>query len=284
MKKSWFLIFIIVCGLFPLNVFAQRGCCSHHGGVAGCGSNGRTICKDGTYSPSCTCTPPIIYGCTDVNAENYNKNANRDNGSCKYIIYGCTDKKAINYDQKANTNNGTCQYEKQETEISAIPYSTDYESVKELEEGMQQIKQEGIDGKKQIQYKIITDANGNVIEKSVINEQILEEAKPQIIMVGTKKEETRTVEPEANEENEEDPIIFEILLLISIFLIPYYHKKNPTLKILYKSFSNSNKKTNIFLKIVYFILVIPSFVDIVIILKKVITQYFAKKKEKEGVI
>lgn len=33
---------------------ARRGCCSWHGGVCGC-QNGRTVCCDGTYSPSCTC-------------------------------------------------------------------------------------------------------------------------------------------------------------------------------------------------------------------------------------
>ena len=32
----------------------RRGCCSWHGGVAGC-SSGRIVCSDGTYSPSCTC-------------------------------------------------------------------------------------------------------------------------------------------------------------------------------------------------------------------------------------
>ena len=36
----------------------QRGCCSWHGGVSGC-SNGRVVCNDGTYSPSCTCAIPI---------------------------------------------------------------------------------------------------------------------------------------------------------------------------------------------------------------------------------
>ena len=35
----------------------QRGCCSWHGGVAGC-SGGRVTCNDGTYSPSCTCNVP----------------------------------------------------------------------------------------------------------------------------------------------------------------------------------------------------------------------------------
>lgn len=33
---------------------AQRGCCSHHGGVCGC-QGGRAVCCDGQYSPSCGC-------------------------------------------------------------------------------------------------------------------------------------------------------------------------------------------------------------------------------------
>lgn len=37
-------------------IYAQRGCCSWHGGVAGCDPNtGREICVDNTDSPSCTC-------------------------------------------------------------------------------------------------------------------------------------------------------------------------------------------------------------------------------------
>ena len=33
---------------------AERGCCSHHGGVCGC-SGGTDICCDGAASPSCGC-------------------------------------------------------------------------------------------------------------------------------------------------------------------------------------------------------------------------------------
>lgn len=34
----------------------QRGCCSHHGGVAYCDEErGRYVCNDGTYSPTCRC-------------------------------------------------------------------------------------------------------------------------------------------------------------------------------------------------------------------------------------
>lgn len=33
----------------------RSGCCSWHGGVCGCASNGRVICCDGTLSPTCYC-------------------------------------------------------------------------------------------------------------------------------------------------------------------------------------------------------------------------------------
>ena len=49
------LLFILLA-LFTVSLYAQRGCCSWHGGVAGCDpSSGRQICRDGSLSPSCTC-------------------------------------------------------------------------------------------------------------------------------------------------------------------------------------------------------------------------------------
>ena len=104
--KKYFLLYLVL--LFIPTVNAQRGCCSHHGGVAGCSSSGRQICNDGTYSPSCTCTPAYVYGCTDSNAKNYNSNANKDNGSCIYYKYGCTNPDAKNYDSTAEKDDGSC--------------------------------------------------------------------------------------------------------------------------------------------------------------------------------
>ena len=104
--KKMFAVLIII--FVPTKVLAGRGCCSHHGGVAGCNSYGRQVCADGTLSPSCTCAPPKIYGCTDSSAYNYNSRANQDDGSCRYS--GCTDKNAKNYDPKASKNDGSCSY------------------------------------------------------------------------------------------------------------------------------------------------------------------------------
>ena len=112
------LIIIMFFSVNSTEIHAQRGCCSHHGGVAGCSSNGRQICSDGTLSPSCTCTPVVqtIYGCTDPEAKNYNKDANKDNGSCEYYVYGCTDSEAKNYNVNADKDDNSCIY-KEETII-----------------------------------------------------------------------------------------------------------------------------------------------------------------------
>lgn len=41
---------------FPFDSYSKRGCCSNHGGVAGCDAKtGFQLCKDGTTSPSCKC-------------------------------------------------------------------------------------------------------------------------------------------------------------------------------------------------------------------------------------
>lgn len=117
--KKFIILILAFMFLFPIKINAQRGCCSHHGGVAGCNSDGRQICKDGTLSPTCTCTPVVqyVYGCTDSDAKNYNENATRDNGSCEYYVYGCTDVLAINYNEQAEKDDGSCEYKEEIEEI-----------------------------------------------------------------------------------------------------------------------------------------------------------------------
>lgn len=53
--KYFLILFFLIATFSFSNALAQSGCCSWHSGVCGCGTNGRTICCDGTYSPSCTC-------------------------------------------------------------------------------------------------------------------------------------------------------------------------------------------------------------------------------------
>lgn len=47
--------------LSSTSVYAKTGCCSKHGGVAGCDkTTGYQLCKDGTNSPSCTCSGQTV--------------------------------------------------------------------------------------------------------------------------------------------------------------------------------------------------------------------------------
>ena len=52
-----------------------------------------------------------VYGCTDPNAINYNPLATIDDSSCIAPIYGCTDSLANNYSSLANTDDGSCLYD-----------------------------------------------------------------------------------------------------------------------------------------------------------------------------
>lgn len=134
MKKKIVLVLIFLVLFLPLKIEAARGCCSHHGGVSGCSSSGRQICKDGTLSPTCTCTPTITYtyGCTDKNASNYNSSANKDDGSCIYYVYGCTDELAKNYNLEAEIDDGTCEYY---VYGCTNPFAENYNSEAEIDDG-----------------------------------------------------------------------------------------------------------------------------------------------------
>ena len=50
-----------------------------------------------------------ILGCTNPKASNYDKNATKDDGSCKLKIPGCTDPNATNYDKDATEDDGSCE-------------------------------------------------------------------------------------------------------------------------------------------------------------------------------
>lgn len=51
---------------------------------------------------------PVITGCTDPSAVNYNESASVDDGSCAYNILGCTQPNACNYVHTANADDGSC--------------------------------------------------------------------------------------------------------------------------------------------------------------------------------
>lgn len=58
MKKKVKILtfFLLLILLFPPITLAGRGCCSHHDGQDYCDTSvGKWVCKDGTYSSTCTC-------------------------------------------------------------------------------------------------------------------------------------------------------------------------------------------------------------------------------------
>ena len=64
---------------------------------------------DGLGSHTTPC--PVISGCTDSEASNYNADATQDDGSCEYLVVeGCTDPSATNYNADATQDDGTCDY------------------------------------------------------------------------------------------------------------------------------------------------------------------------------
>jgi hypothetical protein len=85
--------------------------------------------KDATFdNGSCVFPPPVVYGCTNPDADNYNPQATHDNGRCQFLggpvdngtgnqtqtnetVYGCMDIEAQNYNDRAEEDDGSCEYE-----------------------------------------------------------------------------------------------------------------------------------------------------------------------------
>lgn len=245
----------------PVNIFAQRGCCSSHGGVSGSCRNGYQVCNDGTTSPSCTCssspysnqtyTPSYIYGCTDRNAINYNASANKDDGSCIAKISGCTNKDAINYNASANTDDNSCQFEKEITETEIIKYKTKYLDNNEMVIGEEKIKRAGQNGEKKITYTVILDSSGKEISREKKSEVITKKAKDEIIEQGT---------------NDGGIIIISILWIVCLIISFYYAIKNKNGNLLLNKIQKQRKEESILLYILYVMMVIPAYIDVTIII------------------
>ena len=74
-----------------------------------------------------TVNPAPISGCTDSEANNYDENAEEDDGSCTYDeenpdpVEGCTDSTATNYDDTAEVDDGSCEYEEPSENTTGSP-------------------------------------------------------------------------------------------------------------------------------------------------------------------
>jgi len=61
--------------------------------------------------------PEPVKGCTDPEANNYDEEAEEDDGSCEYDepepTTGCTDPEANNYEEEAEEDDGSCEYDEE---------------------------------------------------------------------------------------------------------------------------------------------------------------------------
>lgn len=256
---------------------AQRGCCSHHGGVVGC-SGGKQLCADGSLSPSCTCsggssssssssgytrrvvTPTYVYGCMDSNALNYNPKATKDDGSCIAKKYGCMDTSAINYDSSANIGDDSCEYKKTMTESKKISFETIYKNNDDLVKGAKRVSTEGKDGKKEITYETITDKNGKVISKEKVSEKVVVQPINKVIEKGTMESDSTVV----------------WLWLISLIIVVYYVRKHEDGNLLLNKINKLDKKVRILLYIVYALLMLPVFIDVILLIINLIKKHISK--------
>lgn len=275
MRKKVILI-ILLFVLFPYVVNAKRGCCSHHGGVAGCSSSGMQICKDGTLSKTCTCTPTsasstkkttpsYVYGCMDKNAFNYNAKATKDDGSCIAKKYGCLDKSAVNYEKEANTKDGSCQYEKQVQEMEEISYHIEYRMLENQEAKEEKILQLGSNGSKEVTYKVIVDESNTVLVKEKLSEVVQKEPVNEIIEMSTIPTKISTVDKLPDKNEEDDNLFFGLwFLCLSVSFLYYFrHKKDGNLLLNRISVWKKYKWLGY---ILYIFLIIPCFIDISILL------------------
>jgi len=114
-----------------------------------CETGGEEGPCSGSYD-FCVSLGDPVYGCTDPNADNYNPDANTNDGSCEYwgctdpnyleydanatldddscvtlIVEGCTDPSAENYNPDANVDNNNCEYTEGCTDPNAENYNPD---------------------------------------------------------------------------------------------------------------------------------------------------------------
>jgi len=68
--------------------------------------NGTAFANGVSFNAATDCCDPCIFGCMDQNSNNYNPNANCDDGSC--FIAGCTNPTASNYNPAATIDDGSC--------------------------------------------------------------------------------------------------------------------------------------------------------------------------------
>lgn len=259
MKKVFISLLVIATMFIGMsNVLAGRGCCSYHGGQSYC-NNGRWVCSDGTYSPTCTCGG-------GNSSSRYSTTTRRTTTTRQ--VYGCMDSTAINYNSFANISDSSCQYEK----IEVIKQSIYYETITDgkLTSGNKEVIQQGKYGEKEVTVKKIVDEQGNEISKETISENVIAEPVDEIVKYVAKTTTHKDADKEYKEGGNESLIVTIILLIVNIF----YGKKNENANLIINKIKKIKSLLRYLFYFIYFILIIPVFIDVVL----VVIDVFKKNK------
>lgn len=204
-----------------------------------------------------------IWGCTNKKATNYNAQATKDDGSCILPVEGCMNPEAINYNVKANQADGSCRFKETVTEEKKISYKTTYQDDDTLEQGTEKTKIKGKDGVNKITYEVIRDEQRKTIEKNKIKTEVLTPVQNEVILKGTKIE----TSPMGT--------FLGVLWIIGIIFNLIYVKKDIESKTLFMKIKKQPKYFAWIFYILYYICVIPVYIDSVILL----LQLFKAKRK-----
>ncbi len=215
-------------------------------------SNGQYHCHNGGSTPS-------------SNSRIYNTTTKTTTTTTVRHIYGCMDNGAINYNANANISDGTCRYEKTETVTETIYYDTKIEGNNTI--GNKKVVQDGKNGEKQVIVKKIVDESDNEISKETISENIITKPVNEIVIYDGK-----TTKAQTSNSDEESDCSFLIVTIIVLIINVIYGNKNKNAKLIINQIKKLNPSLRYILYFLYFITIIPAFIDIVLI----IIDYFKK--------
>lgn len=156
-----------------------------------------------------------------------------------------------NFDNFFSAN--SCQYQKTITEEESIKYKTTYKDNSELTKDRTKTIQ---NGKKEVIYNTIIDSEGNVISKEKVEEKVITEPVNEIIERGTNET--------------ENSYLGFLCFIIALITLIWYTSKHKNNNLLWNKIKKYNKTKRIALYIIYFITVIPLFIDFVHIIINII--------------
>ncbi|MDD3341379.1 MAG: G5 domain-containing protein [Bacilli bacterium] len=313
MKKAILICMILLSISICFSIKAEE-CCENQGGLSGnYNAEGYAICKDETPTYNELCKKPgtpnkpntgsntLKKGCTNTNAKNYDATAKVDDGSCFYYIYGCTDKESVNYNSMAEKDDGTCKQkilgcmnkEANNYKIEAnmedgsclftttlieeknLYYTTQYREDENILDSEEKIITKGVMGFSKIEYRIMKDSNGKEVFRQKIREDVVKPSQPEIVALGT-----------SNTLKSITKILYLInlpfMLLLYLYVRYIYDSSYYLLKGIY-DFSFTPRvlseffyiASKVLLYFLYYITVLPIYIDLLTLLRNKIDKNFA---------